>query len=306
MRPALLWALILTVAPTWILVSASTAQARDPQSQTSSGEDEPMVWVTTYDESGNRILVLRPADQSADGAEEAPPAAPTLSPRTPMGEPVTPPAAANTIPPESMIINDLEPEDFFPDRNRPGSGSVSTGSTVLNGPGNAATTTVASETHAMGTPAQSGGGADRWISSSGQTLPRMSAIGAYGGYPSTVGVQFAAPTDGPIAFRSGLTGMPGVGVLWTPGVELRFGQDWETYSSDAPYAFTNLYLGKEVRSGDDKEHSGLEAGLGYRWLLPDRRGVRWVAAIELGGRWSNDSALPATPSVRAFWMIAAP
>ena len=180
----------------------------------------------------------------------------------------------------------------------------------IQGPGTAATTTISSDTHAIGRPdaSTSAASSEEWVPSggSGRTLPRMSSIGAYGGYPSTVGMQFAAPTDGPIAFRSGLTGMPGVGVLWTPGVELRFGQDWETYSTNSPYAFSNLYLGKEVRSGDDKEHTGLEAGLGYRWLLPDRRGVRWIAAIELGGRWSNDSALPTTPSIRAFWMIAAP
>ena len=51
---------------------------------------------------------------------------------------------------------------------------------------------------------------------------------------------------------------------------------------------------------------GIENGLGYRWIMPDRRGVRWIAAVEMGGRWSNESVWPIKPSVRAFWMIAAP
>ena len=136
-------------------------------------------------------------------------------------------------------------------------------------------------------------------------ISAIASFGAYGGYPSAFGFQTAYPTDGTLAVRMGLTGAPKLGWLWTPGYELRFGQRSTGYSSDGVYHFSNLYVG-QTTSGTDEDHWGAESGLGYRWLLPDRRGVRWIAGVELGGRWATGSGWPDTPSARAYWMIAAP
>jgi len=133
-----------------------------------------------------------------------------------------------------------------------------------------------------------------------------SSFGVYGGFPSAVGFQFVIPTDATLAFRTGFTGLPGIGYLLTPGVEIRFDQSPGTYNIDSAYAFSNLYIGETVEDGPNTHHWGIENGLGYRWIMPDRRGVRWIAAVEMGGRWSNESVWPIKPSVRAFWMIAAP
>jgi hypothetical protein len=103
----------------------------------------------------------------------------------------------------------------------------------------------------------------------------------------------------------GITGFPKLGWLWTPGMELRFGQKRGRLSTDGVYHFSNLYIGQST-NGKDEDLWGAESGFGYRWLLPDRRGVRWIAAVELGGRWTTESGFPDTPSLRAFWMIAAP
>ena len=40
--------------------------------------------------------------------------------------------------------------------------------------------------------------------------------------------------------------------------------------------------------------------------LEEKIGAQGFAAIELGGRWTTESSAPKTPTVRAFWMIAAP
>lgn len=134
----------------------------------------------------------------------------------------------------------------------------------------------------------------------------VSAFGVYGGFPSAVGFQFVIPTDATLAFRTGFTGLPGIGYLLTPGVELRFNQTPGTYNTDSAYGFSNLYIGETVKDGPNDSHWGLETGIGYRWILPDRRGVRWIAAVEFGGRWTTESTWPTKPSMRAFWMIAAP
>jgi hypothetical protein len=121
-----------------------------------------------------------------------------------------------------------------------------------------------------------------------------------------VGFQFVIPTDATIAFRTGFTGLPGIGYLLTPGFEIRFDQTPGTYNIDSGYAFSNLYIGETVEDGPNTSHWGLESGIGYRWIRPDRRGVRWIGAVEFGGRWSTESVWPIKPSVRAFWLIAAP
>ena len=144
----------------------------------------------------------------------------------------------------------------------------------------------------------------QWMNQGG--VPRITSFGVYGGYASTAGLQLAIPTDATFAFRMGLTGFPGIGWLFTPGVELRFGQEPGTFSTDGVYGFSNLYVGETVSADPVKKHWGVETGGGYRWILPDRRSVRWIAAIEIGGRWSPSSSAPKTPTVRAFWMIAAP
>jgi len=139
----------------------------------------------------------------------------------------------------------------------------------------------------------------------GGSVPPVAAFGVYGGYPSAVGFQTVVPTDAPLAFRMGITGFPKLGWLWTPGMEVHFGQKSGRLNTDGAYHFSNLYIGQST-NGKDEDLWGAESGFGYRWLLPDRRGVRWVAAVELGGRWTTESGLPDTPSIRAFWMIAAP
>lgn len=144
----------------------------------------------------------------------------------------------------------------------------------------------------------------QWMNQGG--VPKITSFGVYGGYSSTAGFQLAIPTDATFAFRMGLTGFPGIGWLWTPGVELRFGQTPGAYNTDGVYGFSNLYVGETVSDDPVTKHWGVETGAGYRWILPDRRSVRWIAAIEIGGRWSPDSSAPKTPAVRAFWMIAAP
>ncbi|MEZ4650191.1 MAG: hypothetical protein R3E97_15690 [Candidatus Eisenbacteria bacterium] len=140
----------------------------------------------------------------------------------------------------------------------------------------------------------------------GTGVSSIAAFGVYGGYSSTAGLQVTVPADGTFAWRMGLTGFPGLGWLWTPGVELRFGQERGTFNTDGVYGFSNLYIGETLHESPDKQHWGMETGAGFRWILPDRRSVRWIAAIELGGRWTTESASPKTPTVRAFWMIAAP
>jgi hypothetical protein len=164
-----------------------------------------------------------------------------------------------------------------------------------------------------GQPSPNGGGtlthpqdAEPGLFSEVARLPRITAVGAYGGYPSVAGLQIAVPADGTLAFRSGLTGFPGIGYLFTPGVEIRFGQVPGTYSTNSGYTFANLFLGRENKAGQDKTHKGLEAGLGYRWILPDRRAVRWIGAIEAGAKWTPDSQWPDLPTIRAYWMIASP
>lgn len=137
-------------------------------------------------------------------------------------------------------------------------------------------------------------------------LPPVTAFGVYAGISSIAGIQMTIPTDATLAFRTGLTGFPGAGWLWTPGLELRFAHEPGTFSTDGVYGFTNLYIGETTTDDSVDKHWGAETGAGYRWILPDRRGVRWIAAIELGGRWTPKSSAPKTPTIRAFWMIAAP
>lgn len=134
-------------------------------------------------------------------------------------------------------------------------------------------------------------------------LLQTSGLGAYAGFPSAIGVFFVAPADGTLAFRSGLTAFPGVGVLWSPGYEIRFGQESGTYAHNSGYLYTNLLLAR-IYTGEDRDHTGLEAGLGYRWILSDVRELRWIAGAEAGGHWDTDSYRPDRPSLRFYWMMA--
>lgn len=130
------------------------------------------------------------------------------------------------------------------------------------------------------------------------------AVGLYAGFPSTVGALVSAPVDGPLGFRFGLAAFPGVGVAWSPGFELRFGQERGTYSRDGYHFYANLLFGRTY-VGEDKEHSSAEAGIGYRWAVSDRQGLRWMAAAELGGRWGmRSSGWPDYPSLRVYWLLA--
>jgi hypothetical protein len=129
-----------------------------------------------------------------------------------------------------------------------------------------------------------------------------SGIGAYLGFPSLVGLMVTAPVDGVLAFRSGLTGIPGVGILWTPGLEIRFDQERGTYNRDGYYGYGNLFFGR-IYQGSDRETTGFETGFGYRWFFADRGPKRSIVGFEAGGHWDADSAWPDRPSVRVFWMV---
>lgn len=133
-------------------------------------------------------------------------------------------------------------------------------------------------------------------------LPKT-ATGIYGGYPTWAGAMIVAPADGVAAFRTGFTALPEIGILWTPGIEFRFGQEPGTYAVDSAYAFGNLYLGRSYREQEDRDYTGLECGLGYRWILDDRRGYRWIAALEGGGYWRPSSAWPMRPCLRFSWLL---
>lgn len=133
-------------------------------------------------------------------------------------------------------------------------------------------------------------------------LPKT-ATGVYGGYPTWAGAMIVAPADGVAAFRTGITGLPEIGILWTPGFEFRFGQEPGTYAVDSAYAFGNLYLGRSYREQEDRDYTGLECGLGYRWIIDDRRGYRWIAALEGGGYWRSSSAWPLRPCLRFSWLL---
>ncbi len=134
-------------------------------------------------------------------------------------------------------------------------------------------------------------------------LPPNTATGVSIGYPAYPGLFVVAPADGPLAFRSGLTGFPTIGLLWTPGLEYRFGQEPGTLSQSGVYAFGNAFLGRSYLDGDGHEYSGAEAGLGFRWLINDRRGVRWIAAVESGGYWRGDPVQPRRLCLRFLWAL---
>jgi hypothetical protein len=133
-------------------------------------------------------------------------------------------------------------------------------------------------------------------------LPPNTATGVSIGYPAYPGLFVVAPADGSLAFRSGLTGFPTIGLLWTPGLEYRFGQEPGTLSQNSVYAFGNAFLGRTYLEGE-REYTGVETGLGYRWFIDDRRGVRWVAAVEAGGYWRGDPVKPRRPCLRFLWTL---
>ncbi len=101
----------------------------------------------------------------------------------------------------------------------------------------------------------------------------------------------------------GLTGFPNLGILWTPGIEVRPGQESGTLSTSGPYGFGNLFFGYQ-KGAETEEKRALESGLGYRWFLSDRRGKRWVLGFEAGGYWRSRHALPVRPTVRLIFMLA--
>lgn len=130
------------------------------------------------------------------------------------------------------------------------------------------------------------------------------AAGAYAGYPSAVGALVTAPVDGPLGFRFGLGAFPGLGVVWSPGFEVRIGQERGAYTRDGYHFFANLLYGRTY-IGHDRERTAVEAGIGYRWVVSDRQGLRWIAAAEVGGRWgSRSSGWPDYPGLRVYWLLA--
>ncbi len=128
-------------------------------------------------------------------------------------------------------------------------------------------------------------------------------VGVYGGFPSIAGLQFVAPVDGRVGFRTGITAAPAVGILWTPGIEVRFRETQGAYAEGGPLVFGNLFLGRTYVD-EDKEERGLEAGVGYRIVMNDVRDLRWFLTAEVGGHWEKGSEWPLRPSARVMWMMA--
>jgi hypothetical protein len=157
-------------------------------------------------------------------------------------------------------------------------------------------TSVAIRPDQAGSPAESPA-ADRAL-----RLPPHTATGVSIGYPAYPGLFIVAPSDGRLAFRSGLTGFPTIGILLTPGLEYRFGQEAGTLSDNGVYAFGNAFLGRSYLN-HERDYTGMEAGLGFRWPIDDRRGVRWIAAVEAGGYWRGERGRPRHPCLRFIWML---
>jgi hypothetical protein len=164
-------------------------------------------------------------------------------------------------------------------------------------PGETTTVHPSSAGSSAGSPRRSSA-ADRFL-----RLPPNTATGVSIGYPAYPGLFIVAPADGPFAFRSGLTGFPTIGLLWTPGLEYRFGQERGTISQNGVYVFGNAFLGRSYLDSDEHEYTGAEAGLGFRWLIDDRRGVRWIAGVETGGYWRGDPVKPRRICLRFLWTL---
>jgi hypothetical protein len=281
LRTAFLMALVAALA-------AGTAAAADPGSgRFLSASDEPSPGAPA--DSGTAALadssaVQVPPDSSVvrpAPVDTIPAAAPDTSavPRPPaIPARRFPEQGPQQEPPPDQDLS--RPGPAAPPGGEPGSGVP--GTTGSRGPASAGEPGEVGEAH--------------------RRLP-LTAVGAYAGYPSYGGVQFSAPVDGILAFRSGLTGFPHLGILWTPGIEVRFGQEPGTYNHSGGYGFANMRVGRST-TGDKHQYFGLESGLGFRWILWDRRGFRWIAACEAGGSWSPASMWPQTASGRIFWMMA--
>lgn len=155
----------------------------------------------------------------------------------------------------------------------------------------------------LGPAGETAGGSASPAADSSLRLPANIATGVSVGYPAWPGLFILAPADGSFGFRSGLTGFPTIGLLWTPGMEYRFGQESGTLSRDGVYTFGNAFLGRSYWDGDETEYIGAEAGLGYRWFIDDRRGVRWIAAAEAGGYWRGDPLDLQRVCVRFIWTL---
>jgi len=141
--------------------------------------------------------------------------------------------------------------------------------------------------------------------SSPQPRPLPGGMGFSVGYPSALGLFVVAPVDAALGYRFGLTGLPGQGLLWSPGFELRFDAVPGLYSTDGLYLFGNALFGRDYH-GRDNEELGMEMGLGWRWFTSDVRGFRWVGAVEAGGWWTPESMGPYRPALRLSWMVAHP
>ncbi|MBK8232058.1 MAG: hypothetical protein IPK72_16120 [Candidatus Eisenbacteria bacterium] len=134
-------------------------------------------------------------------------------------------------------------------------------------------------------------------------LPPAAAVGLYAGTPSATGLFVTGPVDGSIGLRFGFTGWPNVGILWTPGVEVRFAQEPGTLGTSSAFLFGNLFGGYQ-KGAETEEKKGMEFGLGYRWFLSDVRGYRWIFSTEAGGLWKSQDAVPIRPSIRFAWLLA--
>ncbi len=247
-------------------------------------------------------------------AQQAPPPPPPPPPR---------PQATNAPPDSIEIINsnaadstawsrpdslppETESEPGFRTPSDPGSSGSApregdwggSGSNAGTAPGASGSNTGRAGTSTAGGGARGGTGTGTRTGT--REIP-STAFGVYAGFPSVAGLQLVLPVDGRAGFRMGLVGFPGVGILWTPGMEIRLTQPPGSTAIDGIYAYSNAFIG-EYLLGRDRHWFGLETGLGYRWFLSDRS-TRWLAGAELGGHWDSESAWPDKPSLRVFWMI---
>jgi hypothetical protein len=133
--------------------------------------------------------------------------------------------------------------------------------------------------------------------------PLPGGVGISLGYPSAIGAFVCAPIDATLGYRFGLTGFPGAGLLWSPGVELRFHQVRGLYSANGFYLFGDALFARDY-GGRDDEDLGMELGAGWRWFSSDLRGFRWIGAVEAGGWWTPASMSPHRPALRLYWIAA--
>ncbi len=281
------------VAGVLLVLSAATTGVR------ASAADDPVTSAPAASAGSAPTTSTTPPTPAAAAATTAPdPSDPVRASDWLPGSP----AAADSAAADSIAAASAAPDTASAARNPIASGpggSLSGTSRPAGSPDLARTT----ERPPIGVRGPSGPARGARSTDRSLRLPPNTATGVSLGYPAYPGLFIVAPADGPFAVRSGITGFPTIGLLWTPGVEYRFGQESGTLSQNGIYVFGNAFLGRSYLDSDEREYSGAEAGLGYRWLIDDRRGVRWIAAVETGGYWRGDPVVPRHLCLRFVWNL---